>query len=332
MDIEKDAWLKLTKENAIDPELPICDAHHHLWSQSGDIYMINKYSADISGGHKILKTVYVDCDMMYRKEGPEELRPVGETEYVKELAENYASTHHSGTEIAAGMVAYADLKLGDAVKRVLEAHLKVGGKRVRGIRYSSIWDADPNIRSTSPPGLLLDKKFREGFACLKEYSLSFDAWLYFTQLPELFDLARAFPDTTIIINHMGGQIGISSYAGQREEIFPRWKGLIADLATCPNAYVKLGGLGSIRNGFGWQDREKPPISIELAKAWAPYFNWCIEKFGPRRCMFESNFPMDRRSCSYTVLWNAFKRVTKSYSINEKHALFHDTAAHVYRLI
>ncbi len=331
MAIEKDNWLDLTKENILDPELPICDAHHHLWDTPGDSYMIDKFSADLSGGHNILKTVYVDCEMMYSQEGPEELRPVGETEYVKELAENYTRTHPGGTEIAAGMVAYADLKLGDSVKQVLEAHLEVGGKRVRGIRYSTIWDSDPKIRSTSPPGLLLDKKFREGFACLKDYGLSFDSWLYFSQLPELLDLAKAFPDTTIIINHMSGQLGIGSHAGRREDMFPRWKELIAELATCPNAYVKLGGMGSVRNGFGWQLREKPPDSLELAKAWAPYFNWCIEKFSPDRCMFESNFPMDRHSCSYTVLWNAFKRVAKPFSASENAALFYDTAVQIYRL-
>ena len=331
MPIDRETWLKLTQEAPLEPELPICDAHHHIWDHPGDEYMLDKLAEDLSGGHKILKTVYVDCEMGYRQEGPEELRPAGEAEFVGKLAKQYTASHPGGTEIAAGMVAYADLRLGDAVKPVLEAHLEAGGKRVKGIRYSSIWDADPKVRTASPPGILLDRKWREGFACLKQYGLNFDSWLYFTQLPELLDLARTFPDSPIIINHMGGQIGIGSYAGRREEMFLLWKKSITDLATCPNVFVKLGGLGSIRNGFQWENRDKPPGSTELAQAWAPYFNWCIEKFSPDRCMFESNFPMDRKSCSYTLLWNAFKRVARTYSKAEKQAIFHDTAVRVYRL-
>ena len=330
MSANKDAWLKLKTEEVIDPELPICDAHHHLWDHYGDEYMLDKYLEDISGGHKILKTVYVDCAMMYRQKGPEELRPVGETEYVKGFSGKYTGTNNS-IEIAAGMVAHAELKLGDAVKPVLEAHLEIGGKMVRGIRYGCIWDPDPKIKSLSPPGIMCDQKFRQGFACLKEYGLSFDAWLYFTQLPELIDLARAFPDTTIITGHIGGIVGMGAYAGRREEIFPYWKRMMADLADCPNVYMKLGGQSNIRCGYGWHQREMPPSSIDLASVWAPYFNWCIEQFGPERCMFESNFPVDRQSCSYTVLWNAYKRISATYSRNEKQFLFHDTAVRAYRL-
>jgi L-fuconolactonase len=330
MPIDKDAWLKLTTEEVIDPELPICDTHHHLWDHPGDLYMVDKFLEDIRGGHKILKTVYVNCETGYRTEGPEELRPVGEAEFVKNVAEKYTSLN-TGTEIAAGMAAHANLRLGDAVKRVLEAHLEAGGKRVKSIRYGCLWDPDPKIKSLSPQGIMLDRKWREGYSCLKEYGLSFDAWLYFTQLPELLDLARAFPDTTIITGHMGGLIGIASYAGRREEIFLTWKKSIADLAACPNVYVKLGGQGNVRCGWGFHQLEKPAGSAELAKAWAPYFNWCIEKFGPERCMFESNFPPDRQSCFYTILWNAFKRIAEPYSKSEKQALFYDTAVRAYRL-
>jgi predicted TIM-barrel fold metal-dependent hydrolase len=209
--------------------------------------------------------------------------------------------------------------------------LKVGGKMVRSVRYSTIWDADPKIRSTSPAGTMLDRKFRTGFACLNEYGLTFDTWLYFSQLPDLTDLVKEFPDTTVILNHMSGLIGIGAYAGRCKEIFTQWKGSISELAKYPKVYVKLGGLGSIRNGFGYHEREAPPGSEELAATWAPYFNWCIEKFGPQRCMFESNFPPDRQSCSYTVLWNAFKKFSMPYSKHEKAALFNDTAASVYRI-
>ncbi len=330
MAIDKDAWLKLTQEDVLDPDLPICDAHHHLWDHPGDVYMVDRFLEEISGKHKILKTVYVDCSMLYRKDGPEALRPAGETEYVKGLAEKNARKHN-GIDLAAAMVGHADLTLGDAVKPVLEAHLEVGGKMFRGIRYGCIWDADPAIKSISPPGIMQDKQFRQGFACLKKYGLSFDAWLYYTQLPELIDLARKFPDTTIVVNHLGGMLGIGKYAGRREEIFPVWKSSVANLAACPNVYMKLGGQANVRVGWDWNQREKPPGSIELAKAWAPYFNWCIEKFGTGRCMFESNFPPDRQSCSYTVLWNAFKRISSPYSSNEKKALFHDTAVKAYRI-
>ncbi len=330
MTIDKETWLKLTKEDILEPDLPICDAHHHLWDHPGDVYMIDRFAGDISSGHKIIKTVYVDCNMGYRKNGPEELRPVGETEYVKDIAEKWVSSNNR-TIVAAGMVAYADLMLGDAVKPVLEDHLRVGGKIVRGIRYSTIWDADPNVRKTSPPGIMMDRKFRAGFACLKEYGLSFDSWLYFTQLPELTDLANEFPDTTIILDHMSGLIGIGVYAGRLQEVFLQWKKSIADLASYPNVHVKLGGLGTVRSGFGWHERQIPPDSIELERAWSPYFNWCIEKFGPDRCMFESNFPMDRQSCSYSVLWNTFKRFSGSFSNDEKNKLFYNTAIKTYRL-
>jgi L-fuconolactonase len=278
MAVDKETWLKLTREDVIEPELPICDAHHHLWDHSGEIYLIDKFSEDISSGHKILKTVYVECYMRYRKDGPEALRPVGETEYVKDVAEKYA-LKHSPTKVAAGMVAFADLMLGDAVKPVLEEHLKVGGEMVRSIRCSTIWDADPMIRTTSPPGTMLDRKFRAGFACLNEYGLTFDTWLYFTQLPDLIGLVKEFSDTTVILNHMSGLIGIGAYAGRCMEIFTHWKGSISELAKYPNVYVKLGGLGTIRNGFGYHEREVPPGSDELAAAWTPYFNWCIELVG-----------------------------------------------------
>ena len=211
---------------------------------------------------------------------PEELRPVGETEFVKDVAEKYARLN-TGTEIAAGMAAHANLKLGDSVKRVLEAHLEVGGKRVKSIRYGCLWDPDPKIKSLSPQGIMLDRKWREGYSCLKEYGLSFDAWLYFTQLPELLDLARSFPDTPIITGHMGGLIGVASYAGRREEIFLRWKKSIAELASCPNVYVKLGGQGNVRCGWGFNQLEKPAGSAKLAQGLGPLFQLVYREFRPR---------------------------------------------------
>jgi predicted TIM-barrel fold metal-dependent hydrolase len=231
--------------------------------------------------------------------------------------------------VGAGIVGFADLTSGADVASVFEAHLEAGKGRFRGIRQTSTWDASPEFRSTSR-GLLLDPGFRKGFACLQKYGLSFDAWLYHPQLMELLDLARTFPDTTIIVDHMGGPLGIGPY--DRKLVFREWKRGIGALAGCHNVFVKLGGLGMDICGFGWHEKTTPPNSSELAGAMAPYFTWCIEKFGVNRCMFESNFPVDKRSYSYTVIWNAFKKVIKDFPRGEKGALLYDTAVKTYRLM
>jgi predicted TIM-barrel fold metal-dependent hydrolase len=187
------------------------------------------------------------------------------------------------------------------------------------------------LRSDAPPGLLADSQFRRGFGCLGKLNLNFDAWLYHPQLPELADLARAFPDVTIILNHIGAPLGVGPYAGKRDEVFQDWSRGIAALASCPNVFVKLGGVGSLRSGYDWHELAVKPSSAELAAALKPYFEWCIEKLGAGRCMFESNFPVEKLSTSYVNLWNGFKRITERYSAGERAALFHNTAARVYRL-
>jgi len=336
---DRKAWLALVTEDPIEPELPICDPHHHLWDRParedrpGNRYLLEEILQDIGDGHNIVQTVFVECRSMYRKDGPEEMKPVGETEFVQGIAAQSASGQYGTTRVSAGIVSHADLTLGAAVAAVLEAHIAASSNRFRGIRHSSTWDASADVRSyMSPPkGLLLDPRFREGFACLQKYGLSFDAWLYHSQLTELADLARAFPDTIIIVDHIGGLLGIGPYTGKREEVFQQWKKGIAELSTCPNVVVKLGGLGMPICGFGWHERSKPPNSTELAEAMAPYFLWCIEQFGVDRCMFESNFPVDKASYSYTVMWNAFKRISRDFSPRDKVALFHNTAVRVYRL-
>jgi predicted TIM-barrel fold metal-dependent hydrolase len=223
--------------------------------------------------------------------------------------------------------------LGEAVLPVLEAHLEASPNRFRGIRHIVAWDASglQANRTFPPPGLLLDPTFRAGFACLQRYNLSFEAWLYHSQLPDLIDLAQTFPETTIILNHIGGPIGTGPYAAYRSYVYQSWQHTIAGLAACPNVVVKLGGLGMPVCGFDWHERSVPPGSAELAEAMAPYYLACIEQFGVDRCMFESNFPVDKQSCSYPVLWNAFKKLVSGASDAEKDALFHDTAARVYRL-
>jgi L-fuconolactonase len=331
MSKEFDKQSTMTSEAPLEPALPICDPHHHLWDRPNDRYFLDDLIRDTSSGHNIVATVAVECRAMYRKEGAPEMKPVGETEFLDGVAEQVSSDPNLTTDVASGIVGHADLRLGDAVAPVLEGHLAASPDRFRGIRHSTTWDASKNIRSDTSESLLLDHAFRRGFACLKRYGLSFDAWLYHPQLPELADLARVFPDVTIVLDHIGGPLGVGPYAGKRDEVLQQWRKGIAELARCPNVTVKLGGLGSDRSGFDWNERAVRPASAELATMMAPYFEWCIEKFGVHRCMFESNFPVEKRVNAYVTLWNAFKRMTQSYSAAERQALFHDTAARVYRL-
>jgi L-fuconolactonase len=329
---EREEWLNQTTEEPLDPPLPICDAHHHLWYRKENDYPVEAFLRDISGGHHIRKTVFVESGLMFKKEASPEMQPVGETEFVRNLS--WLKKESATTpEIAAGIVGFADLTLGTAVAPVLEAHIAAGRQRFRGIRHIAAWDASPVVHSrrNTPPSLLMDNKFREGFATLHRYNLSFDAWLYHPQLTELIDLAKEFPDTTIIVNHVGGPLRIGPYASRREALFREWQRSITELASCSNVSVKLGGLGMRISGNNWDKADKPPDSAELARVFEPYISWCIECFGVDRCMFESNFPVDKASYSYTVLWNAFKRLTKDFSQEERLALFYNTASRVYRL-
>jgi predicted TIM-barrel fold metal-dependent hydrolase len=268
---------------------------------------------------------------MYRKHGIEELKPLGETEFLTTVANQVAANAIFGTAIAAGIVGFADLSIGDKVAAVLEGHLAASPERFRGIRHSTTWDPSGALRNEAPRGLLSEGSFRRGFAYLSRYHLSFDAWLYHPQLAELASLAGAFPDVRIVLNHLGAPLGIGPYSGKRGEVFEVWREGILRVAACPNVAVKLGGLGSERSGFAWHDRAMQPSSAELAAAIKPYIELCIEAFGVDRCMFESNFPVEKRANSYVVVWNAFKRITANCSASERAALFHDTAMRVYRL-
>lgn len=328
-----ESWLDRTREEPLDSSLPICDPHHHLWDRPQSRYMLEDLVAD-ARGHNVVTTVFVECMSMYNADLPEAVQPVGETEFVQGVAAQSASGQYGALRAAAGIVSFADLSLGATVDDVLEAHVRASPNRFRGIRHAAGWHASEEIRNshTRPPqGLLLDARFREGFACLEKRGLSFDAWLYHHQLHELADLARAFEGTAIVLDHVGGPLGIGPYAGKRDEVFEGWKRSMLELSRCPNVVVKLGGLTMPINGFDFHKRDKPPGSEELARVLGPWFMHCIELFGPTRCMFESNFPVDRASCSYTVLWNAFKRIAKGFSADERGALFHDTATRVYRL-
>ena len=327
-------WLARGTEAVLEPDLPIVDPHHHLWDRAETgRYLLDDLLADLNSGHNITQTVFLQCHSMHRADGPEEMRPVGEVEFVNGVAAMSASGNYGKTKICAGIVGTADLALGAAVEKVLEAQVRAGGGRFRGIRYITATDAKAAQELTQfrQPGLLLDAKVREGFARLGAMGLSFDAWLYHPQIPELTDLARAFPETPIVLNHVGGAIGLGPYAGQHDAVFAEWSGHIRALGQCPNVYVKLGGLGMRMFGFDVQAQELPPTSERLAALWRPYLETCIAAFGVDRSMFESNFPVDKTSCTYRALWNAFKRVAAGCSAAEKTALFSGTAAKFYRL-
>ncbi|HYM34514.1 MAG TPA: amidohydrolase family protein [Steroidobacteraceae bacterium] len=330
-------WLDKVQEAALEPNLPIIDPHHHLWDYpkvTGGRYLLDELLTDTNSGHNIVATVFMECGSMFRAGGPESLRPIGETEFVQGIAAMSASGTYGKTQVAAGIVGFSDLSLGAAVRDVLEAHLDASPNRFRGIRHAAGWHASDEIRnshSNPSQGLLLQKRFREGFAQLRQLNLSFDAWLYHPQIPELTDLARAFPETTIVLDHFGGPLGIGPYAGKADEVFIDWRKSIDELAKCPNVVAKLGGINMAINGFAWHKKESPPTSEELVAATKRYYLHMIEKFGVERCMFESNFPVDKISCSYAVLWNSFKRLTKDFSAIEKAALFYNTVKRVYRL-
>jgi L-fuconolactonase len=331
--MERDQWLAQVNEDILEPELPLCDPHHHLWDHPGHRYLLDELIADVGSGHNVVATVFVECRAMYRADGPAVMRPVGETEFVNGVAAMSASGRYGATRVAAGIVSFADLTLGDRVGAVLDAHA-AASPRFRGIRHAAGWDASDQVRNSHtdpPPGLLGDVRFRQGFAELGRRGLTFDAWLYHPQIPEVSSLAKAFPDVTIVLDHFGGPLGIGPYASRRAEIFDYWKGALRELAQCPNLVAKLGGLVMPINGFGFHHRQRPATSAELVQSTRDWYLHAIDCFGADRCMFESNFPVDKASCSYHVLWNAFKRLAADFSAADKAALFHDTAARVYRL-
>jgi L-fuconolactonase len=325
-------WLDKLREDVLDPDLPIVDPHHHLWDRPGSRYYLDELLADVNTGHNVVATVFLQCFWAYRTEGPEEMRPVGETEFVASVAAE-AERRKTRTRVCAAIVGHADFRAGERVDDVLEAHVAAAGGRFRGIRQGTARHPDLLASISTPPpiGLMSDPRFRAGFARLAKFGLSFDAWLYHTQLGELLDLARAFPTTPIVINHVGGPLGVGPFRGRREEVFASWHAAMRQLASCTNVHVKLGGLAMAINGFDFHRQVLPPSSGELEQAWRPWMEACIEAFSASRCMFESNFPVDKAMCSYSVLWNAFKRIADGASAHERRALFHDTAARFYRI-
>ena len=338
------AWLaRLPAEEVLQPELPIVDAHHHLWDQlpaalpqggaaADHVYLLDEYTQDLMSGHHPVATVYVQCHAKYRSGGPEEMKPVGETEFAAALGAASDAAAPTGPRVCQGIVGAAELTLGARVRPVLEAHVQAGQGRFCGVRASAAFDPAPDMGNTiDHPGSYGRDDFRAGVRELTALGLSLDAWVFHTQLGEVTALARACPDTTIIMGHCGGPLGYGPYAGRRDEVFAQWKRSLAELAACPNVNIKLGGMMIRLAAIDYVTLPAPPSSAEIARLWGPYISTCIELFGPQRCMFESNFPVEKLGASWTTLWNAFKRITAGFSSDEQALLFSGTAQRVYRL-
>lgn len=329
-------WLaKAEPEEAIDPDLPIVDAHHHLGEGPGGRYLVPDLMRDVRDGHNIIGTVNVEGNHFFRTYGRPELRAAGETEIIVSMTEGRAV---GTTRICAGIVGYADLFQGAAVEELLDLHAEIGRGRFVGVRQLTIWDESEAVRFYQwPPkralsaGMMADAKFREGFARLEPRHLAFDVTAYHTQLGECLELARAFPGTKIIIDHLGCVVRVGPYAGRNDEIFAKWKADLTRLAELDNVYLKIGGLGMRMYGYDFRSRPKPPTSAELAELWRPFVATGIELFGPNRAMMESNFPVDKGYFSYRTCWNALKRLTAGASESEKSALFSGTATQAYGL-
>jgi predicted TIM-barrel fold metal-dependent hydrolase len=336
MTLQGNDWLALTQEPIIEPEIPICDAHHHFWEYrpepaSYQRYLLQDLSGDINSGHNVRSTVFIEARSSYRADGPEEMRSVGEVEFVEALAAAGAAGQYGPGRPAAAIIGRADLKLGDGVKPVLEALQAASPDRFRGIRHSVGWDAHPELENREIEGCLANEGYRAGARVLADMGLCLENSLYFPQMPELAEFARAFPDLTIVLNHLGGLVRVGPYANRDDEVIDVWRSGIDELAECPNVILKLGGVGMPRVGFDWHTRAQPVGSEELAQSIDRIMHYAIGRLDPARCMFESNFPVDKVSFSYHVMYNAFKRVAQSYSPSERAAMFHDTAARVYRL-
>lgn len=326
----REDWLGQRREEALEPELAIVDAHHHFYDRPGWTYLRDEYMADATSGHSVEASVYMQALTRYRDSGPEHMKPVGETEYVVRST----VPQPDQPQIAQSIVGYADLRRGANVREVLEAHQAAGEGRFCGVRHLATWDADSSLANpltAAPQGLLADMGYRKGLAEVAALGLSYDAWLFWPQLGELIDVADALPHLPIILDHCGGIVRIGAYADRDDVIYTGWRASLYELARRPNVFIKLGGLGMRINGFGFEQGALPPSSEELAATWRPWLLTCIEAFGPQRCMFESNFPVDKGSYSYVNGWNAFKRLTQGFSATERQALFQMTARRVYRL-
>jgi predicted TIM-barrel fold metal-dependent hydrolase len=331
----REDWLaKAPAEAILEPDLEIIDTHHHFWDRPRHRYLLDELLADLSGGHNVVATVYVECQSMYRTDGPEKLRSVGEVEFAAGIAAMCESGGYGPTRAARGIVGFADLTLGGYVEPVLEALIAAGGGRFRGVRHAAGWHEDPVIGNNhhgTGPGLYLRDDFRAGLGRLAALGLTLDGLVYHPQHADLVDLARACPDASIVMNHTGMPLGYGPYTGKLDEVYTAWRATMAEVAACPNVTLKLGGMMMRLASYDYNQLPAPPSSEQLAAHWRPFIEPCIELFGPERCTFESNFPVDKMGIGYTGLWNAFKHLAAGASAAEKAALFAGTARRVYRL-
>lgn len=325
-------WLKATIEDIVDPQQQIVDPHHHLWDKPGSRYLFDELLEDLQSGHNIIATIFAPCHSMYRARGPVEMKPLGETEFVNGAAAQSDSGEYGAVSVCAGIIGEVDLSLGGRVEPVLEAHLRAAGPRLRGIRPTVGWHESAEVRvGDNRPHMLTEPKFQEAIRCIEARGLTLDLWVFFTQIDDVIALAQKFPNLTIILNHVGGLLGIGPHAGRNQETVRSWRQAMLNVARYQNVVLKLGGLGMRYAGFKFHELPKAPSSDMLVEKWKPYIETCIEIFGPRRCMFESNFPVDKGSYSYHVLWNAFKKLAAGHSKDERNRLFRDTAIQTYRL-
>lgn len=333
-----ETWLaSADPEEVIDPDLPIVDPHHHFWDLPGNRYLLDEFLTDLRSGHRIIATVHGECGRNFRTTGPEEFRPIGETEFVTGLVESglaeSGGTVGAGTRICEGIVGQARLDLGVAAGDVLDGHIEAANGRFRGIRHSATWHPDPaaGTSTVGGPHLYRTEAFLAGARELARRNLTLDAWVYHTQLDDVIELAQQVPELVICLNHLGGILGIGPNQDRHAAVFREWSRRMARLARCENVTVKLGGLVMRLGVFRYLGADAPPGSTQLSAFWGPWINHVIELFGADRCMFESNFPADKMGVSYRVLWNGFKRMTATASAAERRALFADTARRVYRL-
>tara|TARA_X000000368_G_scaffold178493_1_gene140847 strand:+ start:4874 stop:5902 length:1029 start_codon:yes stop_codon:yes gene_type:complete len=337
--LSQQEWLAQISEEIIDPEQRIIDPHHHLWpgvssdsSENSNQYLLEDLWADTSSGHNVTNTVFIDCSQCYWNSTDQALNPVGETEFVKKIADESKADPKQAT--ISGIVGHVDMLLGFEAERVLEKHLEIGQELFKGIRHAGGWDPHPNVRNSHHDafeGLYLQPNFLDGLQTLAKLGYVFEAWQYHHQIPQITELAKQFPDLVIILNHFSGPLGIGSYENKQADIFPQWQKDLKELSLHENVFAKLGGLAMPVNGFGFHIQDKPPTSDEFILKQKAYYETALEYFTPKRCMFESNFPVDKASISYPVLWNAFKKLATSYSASEKDQLFYKTASTVYRI-
>lgn len=336
-DIRPD-WLALRHEAAVDPDQPVLDSHHHLYHRPGLRYLLDAYLADVDCGHRIIASVAVQARAMLRAEGPPELAALGETEFLNGQAAISASGGYGAARVAAGIVGHVDLRLGAGVREVLERHVSAAGGRADqggrfcGIRQPLAWDADPsllNLAYFTTETLANAPEFLDGLRLLARMGLTFDIWAFYPQLPLLAKLARAVPDLTFVLDHLGGLIRAGRLQGR--DIFADWRAGLSQIAACPNVVVKLSGLGMRLSDFGHDAQPLPPSSEQLAVVWAPWVMTAVDLFGPSRCMWGSNFPVDKGSYGMGVGLNAYKRLLAGLSPNERDDIFWRTASRCYGL-